>query len=90
MESNDTYLSKKHLIPEPLRREMENRFETYYSVIYKHTNPDGRVSFVHSTSRTKKQIAKDILKADFISRHTIEIGEPYEIGFNYDSQGKAL
>jgi hypothetical protein len=87
---DNTYLHNKNKLTEDQQRAMEKNFETYYSVIYRFYNPDGKEASTYSTSRTQKQMGKDILKADFVARTTIEIRQPYEIGFNYDIDGNVM
>ena len=87
---NNAYLLNKDKLTIEQQKEMEKHFEKYYSVIYRFMSPEGKETCSHSTSKTQKQIGKDILNADFIARTVIEIGLPFEIGFNYDINGNPM
>lgn len=87
---NNSYLLNKHNLGDALQKEIEKKFKRYYNVIYREFSPEGKEVYVNSTCRTQEEIGKDILEADIIRQNHIEIGNPYEIGFNYDINGNLM
>ena len=84
---NNSYLHNKHTLSPERQKELEAGFEIYYSATIKGVKSwDPLVTtWWHGTSLTKKRIV-DVLEPNVL----IEVREPYELGFNYDIDGRIM